>query len=515
MNAPAWLIALMCASAALVPATPVGAQLFNNCTQQRTAMYYGNGVETAYDEAMWTANRRLTELAPRSSGYDVPKRAVAYNNSEGLPEAIIATLEQKKAEDPRFSWFLLNEVLGYTLRGLDARKHLSLAGESAFIARLQEQVNAWLARSSSQPAAFYEIDLADQVRSYLHDIQNDGQRVLVIAHAQGNLYANAARAQIAAAGAVAQFGIAAIATPAAIAYDGYVTSSHDAAIDALRVAGRTVLPGNVDVPPRGGDVLGHGFEDVYLERALPARAPVAGLVSQLSAAVAYPAPVIDLGCVPSGASSSSNPHQTGTIAHGEPKHFVFSTPWNRSGVHLRIVDLSDNAFAPTFTILDAVGAQVASGTGALVADAAFRVQQDDTYTIVVSDGSSDTGVVADYGLQLVVAPGIPKDGQLTTVGTVSDAIDIGELDAYGFYALAGQQVQLLARNVSGEPLVLTLDVYDPRGGLVAQVAGEETAQASFSAQLEGGFTVIVSDGSDGHAATGAYQLSMPLAPQPR
>src|SRR6185295_5757868 len=109
-----------------------------------------------------------------------------------------------------------------------------------------------------------------------------GYRVIVVAHSQGNLYANACHAALAGQDSttLASFGIVGVASPAEFSFNGYVTSDHDNVINALRTLGKTVLPANVRVPTSLGDFTGHLFEATYMNAQLAARAKIVALLSR-------------------------------------------------------------------------------------------------------------------------------------------------------------------------------------------------------------------------------------------
>ena len=82
------------------------------CSSTGTSLYFGNGVNTTYDEAWEDAQNDLPGLATEANLNNVVKVDVAYNHTDGLLADVIQTLVQKEEEDPRFGWFLLNNITG-------------------------------------------------------------------------------------------------------------------------------------------------------------------------------------------------------------------------------------------------------------------------------------------------------------------------------------------------------------------------------------------------------------------
>jgi hypothetical protein len=262
------------------------------CPDQGTVFYFGNGINKTAVEADAVVRDDLPDLADEAGVAGPLMFAPAYNQTDGLLSDIVQTLEQKAAEDSRFTWFVMNNVVGYLLRGLNVPTGIldGLPGGSAFVAQLQTLINQLIADSNNQSSAFYDMDVGQHAASYASDLRA-GHRVIVIAHSQGNLYANAARARLRslAPSRVASFGIDAVATPAETSFDGYVTSDSDLVIGLLRQLGRTVLPSNIHVTPTLEDFLGHGFEEIYINAQLSARAAVVSLLSNIADRLPFPA----------------------------------------------------------------------------------------------------------------------------------------------------------------------------------------------------------------------------------
>jgi hypothetical protein len=500
-------------------ANPARAVEAKSCPTKGTAVYFGNGVNNSYDEAMWVSLDDLPGLAEEARITDVSHYGVAYNHTDGLLSDVIETLEQKTIEDSRFSWFLLNNLAGYTLRGLSA-SHLVgfLAGQEAFIKQLQDLVNLGIAQSSHQTSTFYDSDVADQVIAYLDDMRTNADRVIVVAHSQGNLYAHASRARLAAESAVLWFGIASVATPAEVATNGYVTSQNDAVIGLLRTLGRTVLPANVTVPISIADFMGHGFKEIYINAALPARAPVVTMLASIGTSLPYP-PTPDPGDCSSDpprpplvtGGSGGTGMVSGTAAPGQTISYQLELNAGQI-VMLRVADVVANPFVPAISVRDSSGSSISTTWGADVASTTFTAATSGTFLVSIYDGSGNLPAAGEFNLYFAVVPGANEGGALSPGGTAADSIAKGDLDSYTFSAAAGQGVMLRAARVEAGSLSPAIAVYDPSGTAIGSNWNDDVAGLAFVAGATGSYTLIVSDITANLAGTGAYAVHFTLSP---
>ncbi len=129
-----------------------------------------------------------------------------------------------------------------------------------------------------------DIDLQRQLNDIYRPFLNEGRKIIIVSHSQGNLYANAAydALTLGSAGGNASWassiGNVAVATPASIVAAGgpYVTAVEDLVIDAIHIgAVAAARKGIVITPPlppnasnlgdgTSGDSMGHNFIKHYL-----------------------------------------------------------------------------------------------------------------------------------------------------------------------------------------------------------------------------------------------------------
>ena len=199
------------------------------------------------------------------------------------------------------------------------------------------------------------------------------------------------------------------------------------------------------------------------------------------------------------------------IDEGELDSYTF-TAQAGEGVALRVTDITGGPLLPGFIVYDPTGAAVDNAQGEDVAGIIFTTQVSGTFTLVVYDASDGMASTGPYNLYFTLAPGADKGGALSPGGVVSGQIAEGEIDSYTLDAQTGDKVAISVTDESGGPLVPTLIVYDPSGTTVIEAQDPDIASATFTVATSGTFTVIVSDGSNGLASTGPYDLSFTLMP---
>jgi hypothetical protein len=211
-----------------------------------------------------------------------------------------------------------------------------------------------------------------------------------------------------------------------------------------------------------------------------------------------------------GLLSASDP-VTGTIDKGDLDSYTFDANAGE-GVQLRLTDVDGGAFVPALAVYNPAGGLVSAVYGNEVAYTSFAAVTTGTYTVVAYDWSTGVASTGNYALYFTVAPGANEGGLLSASDAVSGTIDKGDLDSYTFDANAGEGIQLRLTDVDGGAFVPALAVYNPAGGLVSAVYGNEVAYTSFAAVTTGTYTVVAYDWSTGVASTGNYTLYFTAAP---
>ena len=135
-------------------------------------------------------------------------------------------------------------------------------------------------------------DQSNHVTYYSADLLA-GKRVFVVAHSQGNLFANAAlkEAAIAVPDDASSLAMVGVATPAARQFrDSFYRTAHDdRVIDSLRIT-ENVLPSNIDnrLDDDRRSSSNHWFLSDYMADGLPSRKDIDIELKRLAATVPFP-----------------------------------------------------------------------------------------------------------------------------------------------------------------------------------------------------------------------------------
>jgi hypothetical protein len=174
---------------------------------------------------------------------------VAYNESEPWRSQLFQIAAQRLGAEAASFWAML----------------ANLAPMPEWLAVEMQDMASQLAG-----AAFVgDADLARHVARY-RLLTDSGSEVVLVAHSQGNLYANAAYAALSSdPQEVSAFGLVAVATPTDDVAGAqpplpYTTLHEDRIIAAVRVLFESTLPPNTSASGASLPILGHGFVDSYL-----------------------------------------------------------------------------------------------------------------------------------------------------------------------------------------------------------------------------------------------------------
>lgn len=234
------------------------------CTNGYT-VFFGNGIRTEATAAYASTRRTSSLLGTEYDGEPVTYKT-SYNPTDGTLGDLLEAFAQKRAEDPTLSWQLFFRWVS----GRVVSSSLAIALRDYFGNDGADRIRDTSARLA-QSTSYNDPTVSRHAANYLSELLA-GKRVMVVAHSQGNLYANATWNALARNSSSAfdmdAFGIAAIATPAngVATGDGYVTSDSDLVIDAVRIVSPLTLPANNDsvpsFPPE--DRLGHDYNRIYI-----------------------------------------------------------------------------------------------------------------------------------------------------------------------------------------------------------------------------------------------------------
>ncbi|MGK2905990.1 MAG: YfaP family protein [Desulfuromonadales bacterium] len=213
----------------------------------KTYVFYGNGMFNNQN----VADKSLVELDDKvriagNLSDDEWAFELSYNHDEGL-YSLFEVYRQSMGDQAAAFWRWL--------------------GSSEVAPDWFQSAAREIATSYDLAESLIDADLRRHVQRY-ESLLMEGNRILVVAHSQGNLYANSAYANLAAGGRTSMdaFGIVSVATPAThVAGNGpYYTLNYDLVISAVQMALPGTLPGNVVNTVSDRDWAHHSFIDSYL-----------------------------------------------------------------------------------------------------------------------------------------------------------------------------------------------------------------------------------------------------------
>lgn len=251
-----------------------------------------NGVRTTQIDANRSLDRLKETFGPqfRSSyiGY-----FLAYNPTGGLPTDVAEVLAQKSVEFPGAT---IVQMLRYLLINVSGTLPSQLVNDLA---------TYWASWVNGNRSSYntYEDGALRGIVDLVRTQALPTNRVLLVPHSQGNLYANRVveivTTEIAPgwnrAVSEKSIGILGVATPAAYvagqrgSHKLYLTSSNDLIINGLRngvpplIPPSAVLAPNITIDLSSSDPSGHGFREIYLGTDSGAAAVHGGMHAILSA----------------------------------------------------------------------------------------------------------------------------------------------------------------------------------------------------------------------------------------
>lgn len=216
-------------------------------SEKKTYVFFGNGMLNSREAAavsLWALQARMQRAGNLPE--DEWAFELSYNHDEGL-YSLFEVYRQRQGERATAFWRWVG--------------NLDMAPDW-----FQEAARA-IASVYNRNEALIDADLRRHTQRY-RSLLLEGNRALVVAHSQGNLYANAAYTNLDRTSDVPMeaFGIVSVANPASYVAGGgaYFTRTDDLVINAVRLAYLDTLPGNISNSNSDSDWKHHGFIESYL-----------------------------------------------------------------------------------------------------------------------------------------------------------------------------------------------------------------------------------------------------------
>jgi hypothetical protein len=231
--------------------------------------------------------------------------------------------------------------------------------------------------------------------------------------------------------------------------------------------------------------------------------------------------LLALACAPNaaftqGALTNGWLHLGAIVPAGEVDSWTFSANIG-DRIILRVGKiLQTNSFTPRLRLMNPLGTQQATASGALDAEVAVTATNSGTFTVMVDGVAANAS--GTYRLTLAKSPGAftvtPDDqgGPMTNGFQHGGVIEVGDLDVWSFSANTGDGIVLRMGATNGFNTWIRL--YGPDGVLVAQgfdgSSGIRDADLQTRATNSGTYTVVV--GSYYANGTGPYILTLAKSP---
>lgn len=404
----------------LLPFTFTANAETNTCVSgDTTEIYFVNGVWNSLAQArdgrnlIKSAYKQLLEGQYSDQKFEFK---LAYNYSAGKVRDLIEVIGQKLNEinDPDANQLTAAQYynLYMTAKEFDevvplTAKPLTTTIEEYLAGRITDSVNA-----------------ASHIQKYQTDLQ-EGKRVLLIAHSQGNLFANQAVSALMNTYS-SSIGMIGVASPAAITYNNstYYTAHDDRVIDALRLL-HNVLPSNIENDPGlfndPRDFSNHQFKESYFASGIASRTKIDEDVSSYMANLQFPSAQLGSGAITVTLTWGSEPDVDLHVTEPNGTHVYYSNLQGVSGY----LDLDDTtSYGPEHYYVScetleigsySVGVNYYSGSGSETA----QVQ------VTTGDGNTRT-----YSQSLSTAVGSSGDNSPIPISTITVSKDQNDKYTY-------------------------------------------------------------------------------------
>ena len=251
----------------------VNAKTNSSCIPNHTTkIYFVNGVWNSKAEA-YVGLLLIKDAYKQTLENQYPSQKfvfeLAYNYHAGIVLDVIEVIGQK-----------LNEIDDPDIKKFTAEQYFHLFMTAYFVNKVSpSSIKPLLLTTESYLASrmLEVMNFSEHLEGYQTDLE-EGKKILLIAHSQGNLFANQAISSLMNSYSN-NIGMIGIASPAARTYNNspYYTAHDDRVINALRRL-HNVLPSNIDndqgVFNDSRDIFNHQFKESYFDSAIASRTKI-------------------------------------------------------------------------------------------------------------------------------------------------------------------------------------------------------------------------------------------------
>lgn len=289
-----------------------------------TYVLFGNGMFNSKGQI--TSSVKALEGKMNASGLISGEQwafGYSFNNNEGI-RSVFEVFRQRMGDQTASYWRWLGDLEIAPVWFQSAAQ--SVASDFDFAEHLIDE------------------DLQQHVQRY-EALLMEGNRVLVVAHSQGNLYANSAYSRLTDKGLpMDSFGIVSVANPASHVAGGgpYFTLVNDMVIYAVNLAFPNTLPANVANIADDTDWTNHSFIDSYLNGNQSGPMIINSALSEADA-LAWPTPQVGKGLISVTLTWGEQPDVDLHIFEPNGSHVYYADPFGQAG-HLDQDDT--NAYGP-------------------------------------------------------------------------------------------------------------------------------------------------------------------------
>lgn len=273
----------------LLAALPLSLSAKNICTGRGYVLAFFNGVNNTKFEAE-VSELQLLDRTGDSYKNEPIEGELMYNQTQGLALDLAETFMQKAQESDGSGYMARHfelyweALLGQVnkegswwerIRGLLSSDTVFNNFGISLTNELDRAIIGDLSTLLANPPT--EADYAEH-NTRLDALTQEQKKIMMVAHSQGNLFANHAYDYITPKVGTDAVKLVHIAPASAKLHGDYELADIDLVIKGLGLLGYTVPPANTEIPYSIADIQGHSLVDTYLDRSRPGNAKTVAMM---------------------------------------------------------------------------------------------------------------------------------------------------------------------------------------------------------------------------------------------